>query len=372
MLVLESAPAARGESYMINLFGSGFDAAARMQVLPQLSRLSYDFDSVEFLNVQGRSTARLPFKALRERFSGRLMSLMRGDLERVLIEQSPPNVAIRFGCCVVQVRAPVGGIEVDLDSGGMERCDVLIGADGLHSRIRDLVFGDGSLWFRFMGFHTAAFSFRDGEVHAALQNRLQIVSVPGRLVGFYPVLGGEVATFFVHRAQNSAPPLSPVQAVCDTYGDLGGHVPRALQAVKLHPTLLYEQVGQVVMRHWCRGRVALLGDACQAVSLLPGQGASLSMAAAFVLGEELCSGVHVRDALERYEHRVRPAIVRIRRGVRKTAEWLVPATTAGIRARDLAIRLSRLPGLSGLIRPATEAINEDVLTAPVMPRLEMR
>ena len=106
----------------------------------------------------------------------------------------------------------------------------------------------------------------------------------------------------------------------------------------------------------------LLGDACQAVTLLPGQGAALSLAAAFVLGEELTRNEEVKAALERYEHRVRPPLIHMRRAGRRTADWLVPSTPTRLMARNAMLRLASRPGLARLLRPVVDAAREDVLT----------
>jgi 2-polyprenyl-6-methoxyphenol hydroxylase-like FAD-dependent oxidoreductase len=359
--IVDQGLAARAEGYMIDLFGSGYEAARRMQLMPRLEELKYDFASIRWLNASGRTSARLPYRTVQSLFDGRQMSLMRSDLERALLERLPANVDLRFGVSVNQVRTPIGGVEVLFNDGGIEQADVLIGADGIRSRVRDLLFGDGSSWFRYLGFHTAAFVVNDPTLCGKLGNDLNLLSVPGRQVGLYPVRDGHVAAFFVHRAADRPPSSSPAEVLSKAYGDLGWHLPVLLEHAKALPHFLYEQVGQVVIPHWFRGRIALLGEACQAVSLLPGQGAALSLAAAFVLAEELTRDEDVKSALARYEHRVRPPLAQMRRAGAKSAEWLVPATATGIAARDAAIRLASIRGLSRLLRPAVSAAREDVL-----------
>jgi 2-polyprenyl-6-methoxyphenol hydroxylase-like FAD-dependent oxidoreductase len=362
--VIEPLPSLHNEGYVVDLFGSGFEAASRMGLLPALQSLRFEFDAIRWVSASGRTAARLPFRAILDLFDGRVLSLLRGDLQRVVLEQLPSHVQVHFNRAVTQVRTPVGAIEVHLATGEIERADVLIGADGVHSRIRDLVFGDGASWFRFLGFHTAALIVDAPELNDELHNELHIVSVPGRQVGLYPLRNGQVAAAFVRRAPHGAPPRSASEALADAYGDLDWRIPTVLEAAKALPAVMYEQVGQVVMAHWIRGRIALLGDACQAVSLLPGQGASLSLAAAFVLGEELCSGEgDVKAALIRYEHRVRPPLIQMRRAGRRAADWLVPSTGAGIFARNSLVRLAGRTGLTRLLRPAVEAAREDVLPA---------
>ena len=359
--VLEAAPALHNEGYIVDLFGSGFEAARRMSLMSALRRVSYELEAVRWLSATGRTSARLPYRVPLTLLDGKLVSLLRSDLQRALLEQLPATVELRFNQWVSQVRAPVGAVEVHLHGGEVERADVLIGADGIHSRVRDLVFGDGASWSRFLGFHTAAFVIEAPELVAELKNELHIISVPGRQVMLYPLRNGEVAATFVRRAAQGVPPRSPHEALIEAFGDLAWRVPFVLEKARALPSLAYEQVGQVVIAHWTRGRIGLLGDACQAVTLLPGQGASLSLAAAFVLGEELTRNEDVKAALERYERRVRPRLIHMRRAGRRTADWLVPSTPARLMARNAMLRLASRPGLSRLLRPAVEAAREDLL-----------
>jgi 2-polyprenyl-6-methoxyphenol hydroxylase-like FAD-dependent oxidoreductase len=202
------------------------------------------------------------------------------------------------------------------------------------------------------------------ELDEELENELHIVSVPGRQVMLYPLRNGQVGTTFVHRAAQGVPPRSPHEALSEAFGDLNWHVPFVLEQARSLP-VAYEQVGQVVIAHWTRGRIALLGDACQAVTLLPGQGASLSLAAAFVLGEELARTEDVKLALRRYEHRVRPQLIHMRRAGRRTVDWLVPSTSTRLVARNALLRLASRPGLARLLRPVVVAAHEDVLSPGV-------
>lgn len=359
--VLESAPALHNEGYIVDLFGSGFEAARRMGLMPALRRVSYEFDAARWVSSSGRTSARLPWRVPRALMEEKLISLLRGDLQRAVLEQLPSTVQLRFNQWVSQVRAPVGAVEVHLYGGDIERADVLIGADGTHSRVRDLVFGEGTSWSRFLGFHTAAFVMDAPELGEVLKNELHIVSVPGRQVMLYPLRSGQVAATFVLRAAQGAPPRSPHEALVEAFGDLNWRVPFVLEQAQSLP-VAYEQVGQVVIAHWTRGRIALLGDACQAVTLLPGQGASLSLAAAFVLGEELMRNEDIKTALQRYEHRVRPRLIHMRRAGRRTADWFVPSTSTRLMARNALLRLASRPGLARLLRPVVEAAREDVLT----------
>ena len=70
----------------------------------------------------------------------------------------------------------------------------------------------------------------------------------------------------------------------------------------------------------------------------------------------------VKAALTRYEHRVRPPLIQMRRAGRRGADWLVPSTSTGLAARNALLRLATRPGFSRLLRPAIEAARENVLS----------
>jgi 2-polyprenyl-6-methoxyphenol hydroxylase-like FAD-dependent oxidoreductase len=193
---------------------------------------------------------------------------------------------------------------------------------------------------------------------------MQLRTVLGKQAGLYPLRDGRVASFLAHVAAQPTLPDDPQATVRQTYADLGWVMPQALAHCPPPPALYYDQVAQVEMPTWSHNRVTLVGDACQAVSLLAGQGASMAMGGAYTLADELARTRDVPSALTRYETRVKPAIERKQAGGRRTAAWLVPSKGWQIVARDTVLRLANLPGLTGLLRP--------VLTTPggsVVPRL---
>jgi 2-polyprenyl-6-methoxyphenol hydroxylase-like FAD-dependent oxidoreductase len=92
------------------------------------------------------------------------------------------------------------------------------------------------------------------------------------------------------------------------YADLGWLVPEVLDHCPDPPALYYDQVAQIEMSSWSQGRVTLVGDACHAVSLLAGQGASLAVAGAHLLASELAQRGRTSDALASYQARLLPVV----------------------------------------------------------------
>ncbi len=294
--------------------------------------------------------------------NGRLLNIMRGDLERVLFNELPETVEVRFDVTIDEVKSEEEHVEVLLTDGGRERADLLVGADGIHSRVRELVFGDEHQFLRYLGFHTAAYIFEDWGLRGELEGGFRMLSAPGREVGLYPIRDGKVASFFVHRTPNKVLPSSHCEELEKVYGDLGWVVPHALRHCRDYSKIYYDQVAQIEVPQWSRGRVTLIGDACHAVSLLAGQGASTAMGGAYLLARELRDGNGpVQQRLAGYEARLKPLIKSKQAAGRRTADWIVPPSRWRIAARNVVLRLASLPGFSWLVRPVLTSGTESVV-----------
>ena len=361
VLVIERTLGLRDEGYMIDFLSSGYDVAELMGLIPRLKEIHYPIPEMIYVDRNGRRVAGLDYKLFYQLQKGRVFNFMRGDLERVLFEELPESVDVRFGLTIDQVKPSEEYVEVLLSNEEHQRADLLVGADGIHSRVRKLVFGEEHQFLRPLGFHTAAYIFEDEELRRELGGEFRLLSVPNRQIGLYPIRDGKVASFFVHRTPDKALPSSHCEQLDKVYGDLTWVVPAALRHCRDYSKIYYDLVAQIEMSQWSQGRVALVGDACQAVSLLAGQGASMAMAGAYLLARELRANRPVKECLTEYEAHLKPIIARKQAAGRRTAYWFVPPSQRAIAARNALLRLGGLPGLSWLLRPVLTSGTESVV-----------
>ncbi|MFJ8962566.1 FAD-dependent oxidoreductase [Lentzea sp. NPDC102401] len=335
--VVERAPEFRAGGYMIDFFGPGHEVAERMGMQPELERHRARIESITSVDERGRRRSELG-AATYAGVAGGMISLLRGDLASVL--RDGVGAPIRFGMTVEAVERMDCRIRVLLTNGTVEEVDLLVGADGVHSRVRELMFGPEEQFVRYLGYHVAAFSGHDGELSRSIGERYQMLTMPNRMIGSYAVGEGGFASFFLYRDEDRRLPDDPATALRSRFGDLGGVVPKLLSA--LSGDVYFDQAAQVEMDRWHRDRVVLVGDACGAVSLFAGHGASLAMTGVHVLAEELAGG-DVSEALVRYQERMRPPVIRTQEFGRRFTEWMAPSSRWRILLRDWMFRLAGLP-----------------------------
>lgn len=229
---------------------------------------------------------------------------------------------------------------------------MLIGADGIHSEVRAGVFGPERDYLRPLGMRAAAFIITDPALNARFRGRFILTDTLNRMAGLYGIRQDEVAAFLVYRDAVSPgeEAATPRQRLRSEFAGLGDAVDRLLDLCPGHP--YDDTVAQVVMPRWHTGRTVLVGDACGAVSLLAGQGGSLAIAGAALLGNvpgpvDTPSGIGA--ALARFEQQWRPVVEVAQKSGRRTAATFLPRNNTQRLLRRWVIRATRLPGVDRMV-----------------------
>ena len=365
VVMVEKADGPREGGYLMDFFGSGFDVAERMGLGAALARAAVEVEELVYLDPSGRARVRTRYDTIDRALDGRVCSIMRGDLERVLHAAFTTPPTIRYGTVVTGVEPRGVGDEVDvkLSDGTVVRADLVVGADGIHSGVRTLVHKSKGTVLRRLGFHTASFVFQDADLLAKIGRTFTVVAAPGRQVALYRTPVGHLAASLVHATADDVPPRdSRPEVLRDAYRGLGDIVDLVLSSCPDDSSLYYDDVAQVELAGWSQGPVTLVGDACGAVSLMAGQGSSMAMGGAWVLADELNRGRgDVPAALRRYEDRARPSVARKQAYGRSASRWLVPESRWRMAVRDVLLRTGGLPGGHHLLRSSLAVALESVV-----------
>jgi 2-polyprenyl-6-methoxyphenol hydroxylase-like FAD-dependent oxidoreductase len=239
------------------------------------------------------------------------IEILRGDLSRVLYDDTRDGVEYVFGDRVAGLAQDADGVDVAFAGGDRRRFDLVIGADGLHSALRAMAFGPHERFVRHLGLVLAFYSVPN---EFGLDGWMIDYQESGRSAGLRPVPDARraMAMFSFPSADfdvDHRDVAAQKRLLRDQMGGFGWLTPRILAHLDDSPDFYLDQVAQVVMDRWSSGRVGLLGDAAFSSSPMSGGGTGLALVGAYLLAGELATaGWDPEAGFAGYEARMRPFV----------------------------------------------------------------
>jgi 2-polyprenyl-6-methoxyphenol hydroxylase-like FAD-dependent oxidoreductase len=363
-VLFERAPQLRTGGYVIDFWGVGYELAERMGIVADLEARGYRMRCLRAVDAAGKERVGLDFAALTSQV-GRFVSIPRGDIAALLFEACR-GVSSHFGVSIETLQQSADGVTVALSDGTRQRFDLVIGADGLHSQVRELAFGPEQQFLRPLGCHVAAFRLRGYRPREELTYVAH--TVVGKQAARVSLRDDQTLVLLVCRSELLDLELAerdPAGALTRAFGDMGWEVPELLRQMRQTDELYFDGVSQVHMPRWSQGRVALVGDAAACVSLLAGEGTGLAILEAYVLAGELARarGDHAR-AFAAYEARLSAFLRDKQRGALRMRSFFAPQNKLALWLRDLGIWAASRPLLVRAV--AGSALRDDI----ELPRYE--
>ncbi|WP_030410655.1 FAD-dependent monooxygenase [Streptomyces sp. NRRL S-1448] len=310
--VVERAPGQRPGGQAVDIRGVALEVVERMGLLEQASRVRTRMRGMSILASDGHEVDRSTEATFS---SGRLDSedieVLREDLVRMVYEHTRAGVEYLFGDTITALDEDETGVRVDFAHGPSRTFDLVVGADGLHSTVRRLVFGPEEHFAHHLGSYLSVFS---ADNFLALDDWQMWLRDGDTGFGIMPVRGNtELRIAFGFQSAPLPHDLRDGgalrQLVVDKLASMRWEGTRLAEAARKAPDFYCDAMALIRMDQWSRGRVALLGDAGYCPSPLSGQGTSLALVGAHVLADSLAqaNGDH-RTAYARYERRMRPFV----------------------------------------------------------------
>ncbi|HEY4110893.1 FAD-dependent monooxygenase [Puia sp.] len=319
--IIERAPVLRPGGYAVDFRGAAMEVLKRMELLESIRRFETRAGTITMVDAFNNKLASMP-----DGFTSGELEILRGDLARVLFEVTQYDTEYIFNDSITKMREDEEGVEVEFFRGAPQRFDLVIGADGLHSNVRRIAFGEESQFVRDLGLYVAVFTIPN--FMNLGMNGLYYGEV-GRRVGIFGAKKGTaaMASFFFASdplTYDRRDTMAQKEILRKRFKDMGWQVPRLLHLMDSAPDLYFDSVSQVMMDRWSKGRVALTGDAAHCASPASGMGTSLAVIGAYVLAGEFkrANGDHVA-AFDRYEAAMRGIVHRSQK-MANGASWFVP------------------------------------------------
>jgi 2-polyprenyl-6-methoxyphenol hydroxylase-like FAD-dependent oxidoreductase len=351
-MLVEVASDLRTGGYVIDFWGRGYDVAEKMGLLPAIKNEGYDIKELRLVNASGRRVGGFDAEVFRSATNGRYVSIPRGELAKIIYQSVEGRCETVFGDSITKIEQDEHGVGVTFERTLPRNFDIVIGADGLHSVVRRLMFGKQDRFEKYLGYMVAAFAVtgyrpRDEDVYVSY-------SLPRKQVARFAMRDDRTMFLFVfaddrgHRLE-SQDANTHKDILRTEFGRAGWECPNILAAMNSCDEIYFDRVSQIQMDAWSQGRVGLVGDAAFCPSLLAGQGAALAMIAAYALAGELAKNAsQPKEAFRRYEQRLQPFIAGKQKAAAQFASSFAPKTRLGLFFRNQITRAFKLPFVARL------------------------
>ena len=321
--IIERAPTVRPGGYAVDFRGASMQVLERMGILADVQSMQTRTGAITIVDSLDRKIASMP-----DGFTSGELEIMRGDLATILHEATRQDVEYVFDDSITALSQGEAGVEVHFSRSAPRTFDLVVGADGLHSNVRALAFGDESQFIHELGYYISIFTIPNFK---NLDHSGLYYGTLGKKVGIFSAReNSEAKASFIFSSPALAYDRRNISEqkniLRDRFSGEVWEVPRLLKMMDDAPDFYFDSVSQIKMDQWSAGRTVLLGDAAYCASPLSGMGTGMAVVGAYILAGELKEAAgDYTVAFARYEALMREYVAQCQK-LAEGADWFVPRT----------------------------------------------
>ena len=327
--VVEIASELRKGGAAIDVRSEALNVAERMQILDKIKEKKIT-TAIEFVDADNNCIASM--KNFGADSLNNDIELNRDHLVQIIYEAATSNVEYLFNNSIKSINQTNDKVSIMFEDGKNRDFDFVFGADGTHSNVRKLAFGEESLFNHFFG---AYFAILKTDDFLEEINHYPIYTLPNKMAA----TNDNGNSFLLFRSPkvnyNYQNDEEYKKILVANFANCGWKVPNILKAMTSSGNLYFDEVCQIKMQSWTKGRVALIGDAAYCAGFPTGMGTSLAMQGATILADELVTSNDDYDtAFSKYNNTFKPFVEAIQSTVTNGLDFLVPETEEKISLRN--------------------------------------
>lgn len=313
--IVERAPSIPTAGQQIDIRGAALEVVKRMGLEEAVRAAATDEQGLAFVDSKGTMRAGFGVDKEHGRSFSSDIEILRGELAGILMRNTEDSTEYIFDSAIMKLTETEQGVRAEFSKGAARDFDLVVAADGMRSSTRKLVFGDAQQdALKQLGQYTCYFTIpvQDGDgtwakwynapgrrciltrpdQKGALRSYLSIMSEADALKNYYE-LGVQ----------------GQKKLMRELFTDAGWEATRVLRGMDDATDFYMQEIAQVKMPVWSKGRVALLGDAAYCPSPISGVGTSLAIVGAYNLAGQIAAHKDdFRKAFSEYERVTRPRV----------------------------------------------------------------
>ncbi|MFF2556025.1 FAD-dependent monooxygenase [Nocardia sp. NPDC058058] len=330
--VVEKAPALRQGGQAVDFTGrTHMTVLERMGILDDVKARQTGKTDMVIVDEAGNQKALISGD-----FTGGDIEILRGDLSEVMYERTADRCEYLFGDTITALADTADGVHIEFANAPARTFDLVIGADGIHSRVRKLAFGPEEKFVKHQGHYYSIAGASNWEAHPDAPRERAVsyaLNTPGRLASLGSSKAGQMYLFASPKLDFDREDLDAQRRIiAEKFAGLGWQVPKMLAELPGLKGFFLDSIAKVTMKNFVKGRVALLGDAGYG-NTMAGFGTGLAVVGAYVLAGELAAAngdytvafPRYQEMLKRYSKLA---------GGANAGPFLAPKTAFGLRVRN--------------------------------------
>jgi 2-polyprenyl-6-methoxyphenol hydroxylase-like FAD-dependent oxidoreductase len=361
--VIEKAPIIRKGGYRVDVRGVAVEVAERMGIMSKIRESGTAMKGSSFINSEGKRLVNIYDPNLLGMRQANESEIMRGDLANILYDATKNDTEYIFNESITKIVQTEENVIVTFKNGSPRTFDLVIGADGLHSNVRNIAFGKENGFIQNFGYYFAIFTISN---FFELDHWELSYFSEGKVMNIFSAGDdNEAKALFMFASDTTGHNYHDIEKqkkiLYDRYKDDGGDILKVVKTVADTPDFYFDSISQVHMDSLSRDRVVLLGDAGYCPSPATGQGTSLALVGAYILAGELAQAAgDYRVAYSNYEQEM-GGFIKINQRLIEGLEQMFPKSKKQVWLQTNVMRLLlHLPWKEKILKGMFKKIQQKV------------